>query len=96
MRNCEDCKFGNYDCEFDEEIGEEYLIYTCRKSNDTNSEEECFDFEEQKNEKYKEIETKCDNCIKLEECIEKNEVINVTMSNSTKMHYIPNRNGCQK
>ena len=52
MNDCSKCKFSEEDYIFDEEIGDEYLVYTCSKGNDTSLDYECKDFKEYKPRKY--------------------------------------------
>lgn len=41
MSKCHNCKFCDIDYEFDEEVGEEYEVWTCENGHDTDSDEEC-------------------------------------------------------
>lgn len=70
MNDCSKCKFSEEGYFFDEEIGDEYLIYRCKKGNDTDPDYECKDFKEYKPRKYKEKDTKCDKCEYFKECQE--------------------------
>lgn len=94
MNDCSKCKFSEEDYIFDEEIGDEYPIYTCSKGNDTSLDYECKDFEEYKPKKYKEKDTKCDKCEHLEICLDKGNVIDCRTVCDTRSHYIAGRMGC--
>lgn len=50
MRNCKDCKWSNEDYVRDEELEDEYQIYTCDKGNDTELDSDCGDFKKYKPE----------------------------------------------
>ena len=86
MNDCSKCKFSEEDYIFDEEIGEEYPIYTCSKGNDTDLDCECKDFKEYKPEKYKEKDTKYINVnCQFEKCVcDKNGVPIVSNGNMVK------------
>lgn len=86
--NCKRCKYCYIDYIYDDEIGEEYPIYTCKKGHDTEIDFECKDFKEYKPRKYKEKDTKCDKCKHLEECIKKYDVIDCTSTEDTRQHYM--------
>ena len=60
MNDCSKCKFCDIDYIFDEDIGDEYPLYSCEKGNDTSLDFECDDFEEYKPKPYKEEDTRCD------------------------------------
>nr|DAV77945.1 MAG TPA: hypothetical protein [Bacteriophage sp.] len=96
MDDCSKCKFSEEDYIFDEEIGDEYPIYTCSKGNDTSLDYECEDFKEYKPKKYKEKDTKCDKCEHLEICLDKGNVIDCRTVCDTRSHYIADRMGCVK
>lgn len=96
MNDCSKCKFGEEDYIFDEEIGEEYPIYTCSKGNETDLDYECKDFKEYKTRKPKEKDTKCDKCEYLETCIKSGEYIDCTTNYDTRTHYICCMTGCIK
>lgn len=76
MKDCSICKYCDEDFIFDEEIGEEYSVYSCQKGNDTSLDCECKDFKQCKPWKYKEKNTECDidgECVNdkaREECAE--------------------------
>lgn len=89
--NCEKCKYSDVDYIWDDEIGEEYAIYTCEKGWDTEIDFECKNFKEYKPRKYKEKDTKCDKCRYLEKCIKKYNVIDCTTTQDTRQHYIVGR-----
>ena len=89
--NCEKCKYSDVDYMWDEEIEEEYPVYTCEKGYDTEIDCVCEDFKEYKPRKYKERYTKCDKCKHLKECIKKCEVIDCTREEDTRQHYIVGR-----
>ena len=48
MNDCSKCKFCDIDYIFDEDIGDEYPLYSCKKGNDTSLDFECEDFEKYK------------------------------------------------
>ena len=91
MNCCEKCKFSDLDYIFDDEIGEEYPLYTCRKGNDISLDFECVDFEEYKPKSYKEEDTKCDMCKHLDDCKNKGMVLRSTTSYDTREHYVASR-----
>lgn len=91
MNCCEKCKFSDLDYIFDDEIGEEYPIYTCRKGNDVSLDFECEDFKEYKPKPYKEENTKCDMCKHLDDCKNKGMVLRSTTSYDTREHYVASR-----
>ena len=91
MNCCEKCKFSDLDYVFDDEIGEEYPLYTCRKGNDISLDFECVDFEEYKPKSYKEEDTKCDMCKHLDDCKNKGMVLRSTTSYDTREHYVASR-----
>lgn len=76
--NCENCKYSDIDYIFDEELGEEYPIYSCEKGNDVSIDFECKDFEEYKSEPYVEKFTECDKCGYLLKCKSEGEVTSCT------------------
>ena len=101
MNCCENCKYSDLDYIFDDEIGEEYPLYTCQKGNSVALDFECEDFEEYKPEPYKEEDTECDKCYKKNECIKKGYLVNSTFSQDTREHYIKGRccvcvKGCEE
>lgn len=96
MIDCLKCKFSEEDFAFDEETGEEYPIYTCRKCNDTSLNCKCKDFKEYKPRKYREKDTECDKCKYLETCLGKGNVIDCKTISDTRNHYICGRKGCIK
>ena len=105
MKCCEKCKYSDLDCVFDDEIGEEYPIYTCKKGHNKllnfdyiadrrevlTQQEECADFEEYKPKSYKEEDTKCDKCKHLDDCKNKGMVLRSTTSYDTREHYVASR-----
>ena len=91
MKSCEKCKYSDLDYIFDDEIGEEYPLYTCRKGNDISLDFECVDFEEYKPKSYKEEDTKCDKCKHLDDCKNKGMVLRSTTSYDTREHYVASR-----
>ena len=96
MNDCSRCKFCDIDYIFDEDIGEEYPLYSCEKGNDTSLDFECDDFEEYKPKPYKERDTKCDKCESLTECINDGLVLDCTNELDYMKHYIVGRCGCKK
>lgn len=91
MKSCEKCKYSDLDYIFDDEIGEEYPLYTCQKGNDVSLDFECEDFEEYKPKPYKEEDTKCDKCKHLDDCKNKGMVLRSTTSYDTREHYLASR-----
>ena len=88
MKCCEKCKYSDLDYVFDDEIEEEYPLYTCQKGNSVALDFECEDFEEYKPEPYKEEDTKCDMCKHLDDCKNKGMVLRSTTSYDTREHYV--------
>ena len=91
MNCCENCKYSDLDYIFDDEIGEEYPLYTCQKGNDVSLDFECKDFKEYKPKSYKEEDTKCDMCKHLNDCKNKGMVLRSTTSYDTREHYVASR-----
>jgi hypothetical protein len=91
MKSCEKCKYSDLDYIFDDEIGEEYPLYTCQKGNSVDLDFECVDFEEYKPKSYKEEDTKCDMCKHLDDCKNKGMVLRSTTSYDTREHYVASR-----
>ena len=96
MNDCSKCKFCDIDYIFDEDIGDEYPLYSCEKGNGTSLDFECDDFEEYKPKLYKERDTKCDKCELLTECINDSLVLDCTNGLDDRNHYIVGRYGCKK
>lgn len=94
IKSCGKCKFSNLDYIFDDETGEEYLLCTCKKGNDTELDFDCNDFKEYKPKSYKEEDTECDKCDKLSICKKYDLVLRCTTSYDTREHYIVGRRGC--
>lgn len=91
MSKCRNCEFCDVDYEFDDKVGEEYEILTCKKGRDAESSEECVDYQECNTEKpIPTPDTKCDSCSLLKPCLDSNRVINCTTSYDSKQHYLPN------
>lgn len=93
MYKCFTCKFCDIDYAFDEDIGEEYPICSCEKGNDTESEEECADYEKYIARKSKEPSYECDGCKYLFEC---DNTIECTESWNIRRHYEKGRGFCKK
>ncbi len=107
MKSCEKCKFSDLDYIFDDEIGEEYPIYTCKKGHNkllnfdyiadkrevSTEQEECIDFKEYKPKSYKEEDTRCDKCKNFSNCKNDGVLIRCTTINDTREHYIASRLG---
>ena len=91
MKSCKKCKYSDLDYIFDDEIGEEYPLYTCQKGNDVSLDFECEDFKECKPKPYKEEDTKCDMCKHLDDCKNKGMVLRSTNSYDTREHYVTSR-----
>ena len=105
MKNCEKCKYSDLDYIFDDEIGEEYPIYTCKKGHNkllnfdyiadkrevSTEQEECIDFKECKPKKYKEKDTRCDKCKNFSKCKNEGNLIRCTTSYDTREHYVASR-----
>lgn len=90
-KSCEKCKYSDLDYIFDDEIGEEYPLYTCQKGNDVSLDFECEDFEDYKHKPYKEEDTECDKCYKKNECVEKGYLVDCTFGQDTRQHYTKGR-----
>lgn len=80
----------------DEERGEEYPIYTCKKGHYASFDFKCNDFKEYRPRKPKEQDTECDKCEYLKNCIEKGNYIDCTTSYGTRRHYECSRLYCLK
>jgi hypothetical protein len=93
MKSCEKCKHSDLDYIWDDEIGEEYPLYTCQKGNDVSLDFECEDFEEYKPKPYKEEDTRCDKCKNFSNCKNDGVLIRCTTINDTREHYIASRLG---
>ena len=96
MNDCSKCKFCDIDYIFDEDIGDEYTLYSCKKGNDTSLDFECDDFEEYKSKPYKEEDTRCDNCEYLSKCMKECDYIDCTTSQDTRKHIIVGNSYCYK
>lgn len=96
MKDCSICKYCDEDFIFDEEIGEEYSVYSCQKGNDTSLDCECKDFKQCKPRKYKEKNTECDICEYREKCAKYSSGIDCTAYGDTKKHIIYPRDKCVK
>ena len=94
MKDCSRCKFCDIDYIFDEDIGDEYPLYSCKKGNDTSLDFECEDFEEYKPKPYKEEDTECDKCESLSECIH-NEHIYCTTFQDKRSHVLFDNKMCK-
>lgn len=88
MKSCENCKFCDLDCVFNEANGEEYLFYGCSKGNDCSQDFECDDFEEQEFTPYIEKDTKCDKCNNLSVCKIQNKVLDCATTDDARSHYV--------
>lgn len=96
MRNCKDCKWSNEDYVWDEELEDEYQIYTCDKGNDTELDSDCGDFKKYKPKKYVEKDTECDICEYREKCAKYSSGIDCTTSGDEKTHIIYPQDKCIK
>ena len=86
---CNDCKHFNEDYEWDEDVGDEILVYSCDKNvkkSDVNAVLECEFFEKAVFTKYKEQDTKCDSCSYLKDC---NKTVDITTVYDTRRHFVP-------
>lgn len=93
-RDCSNCKYCDADYIFDEELEDEYPVYTCNKGNDTSLDSECEDFKKYRPRKYKEKDTECDRCEFLHEC---GLPQNVTTLGDKRQHYACfDIQGCKK
>lgn len=81
---CNDCKFHDWDYEWDEVDEEGHNEYV-------DSREECPFFQKFVKEPYVEKYTKCDKCKLLEECKEEGRLIEVTTEQDSSQHYIMGR-----
>ena len=87
--NCEQCEYFNEDYIFDEEIGDEFPLFSCDKGHDELFYDcKCPYFEEYKPINYIERDTNCDKCPKLKDCISNGNVLRTTISVDTREHYI--------
>ena len=107
-KSCENCKHSDWYYIFDDEIGEEYPIYTCKKGHNKllnfdyvadkreslTQQEECTDFKKYKPKSYIEVDTECDKCDKLDICKKYGLVLNSTTSKDIREHYIVGIRGC--
>ena len=96
MKNCLICKYCDEDFAFDEELGEEYPVYTCTKGNDTSLNNKCKDFKEYKPRKYREKDTECDKCEYREKCAKHSSGIDCTTKMDIKTHIIYPQDKCIK
>ena len=110
MKSCKKCKYSDLDYIFDNEIGEEYPIYTCKKGHNKLlnfdyvadrqevliQQEECADFEEYKPKPYKEEDTRCEKCEYLSKCMKECDYIDCTTSQDTRKHIIVGNSYCFK
>ena len=96
IKCCENCKHSDLDYIFDDEIGEEYPIYTCQKGNDVSLDFECKDFKEYKPKPYKEEDTRCDKCEYLSKCMKECDYIDCTTLQDTREHIIVGNSYCFK
>lgn len=96
MENCLICKYCDEEFGFDEEIGEEYSVYSCQKGNDISFDCVCEDFKKYKPRKYKEKNTECDICEYREKCAKYSSGIDCTTSGDTKKHIIYPQDKCVK
>lgn len=93
---CKKCEHIGCDCVWDDEIGEDEIIYSCLKHHDIEFENEsdCPYFKEFKEKKYKEKDTKCDKCGRLQYCVENGILIDCTTELDNKRHFIYGIGGC--
>lgn len=96
MKDCSICKYRDEDFVFDEEIGEEYPVYSCQKGNDTLFDCECKDFKKYKPRKYKERDTECDICEYREKCAKYSSGIDCTTYGDVKKHIVYPQDKCIK
>ena len=87
---CVDCKFHDFDCEWDEVDEEDCLIDMCEAGHTEyiESSEECPFFQEYERVPYVEKYTKCDKCELFHECKEEGRLIEVTARLDNHKHYI--------
>ena len=88
--NCKQCEYFNEDYIFDEEIGDEFPLFSCDKGHDDElfSDCKCPYFEEYRPINYIERDTNCDKCPKLKDCISSGNVLRTTIGVDTREHYI--------
>lgn len=93
---CKKCKHIGYDCVWDYEIEDEYVIYYCLEHHDIEFENEsdCPYFKEFKAEPYEEKDTKCDKCRYLQDCIKRGNVINCATVMDKKSHFVCGLDSC--
>jgi hypothetical protein len=96
MKDCSICKYCDEDFIFDEEIGEEYPVYSCQKGNDTSFDCECKDFKKYKPRKYKERDTECDICEYKEKCAKYSSGLDCTTCGDVKKHIVYPQDKCIK
>lgn len=87
---CSECKFHDWDVEWDEEIEDEAVISICRIGHEKylESGEKCPFFKKFKSKPYVEKDTECDKCEFISECIEEGNVISVTRLADERQHYV--------
>lgn len=87
---CNDCKFHDWDYEWDEVDEGEYPVRICEEGHNeyVDSREECPFFQKFVKKPYVEKYTKCDKCKLLEECKEEGRLIEVTTEQDSSQHYI--------
>ena len=96
MRDCSRCKFCEKDYYYNDELEDEFPLYTCEKGNDTDLDFKCKDFEEFKPTPYVEKYTECDMCEHLSECKENGIYIDITTVNDTRKHFSCDKSKCLK
>ena len=100
-KSCENCQYSDLDYIFDDELGDEYPLYTCQKGNDVSLDFECKDFKEYKPKPYKEEDTRCDKCEYLHKCLKECQAedvpyIDCTTMQDTKKHIVVGNVKCYK
>ena len=96
MRDCSRCKFCEKDYYYNDELEDEFPLYTCEKGNDTDLDFECKDFEEYKPKPYVEKYTECDMCEHLSNCKERGLFIETTTTHDITRHFLCNKSKCLK
>lgn len=87
---CSECKFHDWDVEWNDEIEDEAVISICRIGHEQylESEEKCPFFKKFKSKPYVEQDTDCDKCEFLHKCIAEGNVLESTTTEDMRQHYI--------
>lgn len=88
MNNCVKCKFYDIDYEWDDDYEDEVEIETCKKGHELPCENECEDFKQYRERKYKEEFSMCDTCENLSKCIADGKLVEVTTQSDKSRHFV--------